>query len=549
MALVGSWLGVALVHFLVPAQVRLFTWPLGYILLEALACACLVHRARAGKGRAAWWLLAGSTFLDVMGIGLTYMVIHGYAPGTAAAPIYLLSLGTGVLVLAGILSFPQGPERRGVGFRRILDSLIFASSLLFLLWVMGMQGSLNQAPQGMGVRVFVAYLNAALLGGGVIYITSSRPGRGPFGWLALSALAWLVALSCWTLAGLPSMVMTQKWIVLAGLIPLFQGLAALSDDPVDDPLDGSPWRVAKFFPFLPMTVGIGVLAWLLVWRPADVTRTTFAIFLVMVVFLLLRMLQAIKDLQAARATLEDRVAQRTQALEKAQQTLLRTERMNTMATLGAGQAHDLNNLLGVIRNSAEALRANLEIGRAPSGRELGRIIEAAGKAGHFTERLLAFGKREEGADRTREITEAVGACRELLSMLLPRGYRLQLQVDACTCGVKVDTGTLEQVLVNLVSNAKDAMPGGGEVTISVRCGFGPQGEPAAILDVRDSGTGIPPALLDRIFEPFFTTKPEGSGTGLGLASVRALMEAQGGTVEVVASSGEGTTFRLVFPGR
>lgn len=111
----------------------------------------------------------------------------------------------------------------------------------------------------------------------------------------------------------------------------------------------------------------------------------------------------------------------------------------------------------------------------------------------------------------------------------------------------MDAAVLEQVLVNLVSNARDAMPLGGRVTLSVCEAKGPGGQHLALLEVADTGPGIPLAIQETIFEVFFTTKAEGKGTGLGLASVRALMEAQGGSVTVDSQVGQGATFRLAFP--
>ena len=106
---------------------------------------------------------------------------------------------------------------------------------------------------------------------------------------------------------------------------------------------------------------------------------------------------------------------------------------------------------------------------------------------------------------------------------------------------------VEQVLVNLVSNAKDALPEGGKITLLLRPGQMPGGGEAVVLEVRDTGPGIPVELQELIFDAFYTTKPEGKGTGLGLASVRGLMEAQGGTVSVECPPGQGTIFRLSFP--
>jgi len=554
-AIGGLWVLLALVHLLAPGTVRLRTWPPSYLLLEAVASASLAWRAwhSRGKVRLAWGLLALSASLEVPNLLVEFLTDNGYVPESASALSSALGLCTGFLVLAGILCFPKGIDRPGSGLRRTLDSLIFATSLLFLLWVMGIQGAMAPAREGIGLRVFVSYLNVASLGGSLVFMTSSNPERihGPLGWLGASALAWLVAISSWTLAGLPSVVATEPWILVAGCIPVFQALAAWSPRTVEEYRvpDLNQRRLARLLPYLPVAVGIVVLAALLAWATQDVTRETFGIFLATVVLLLLRMVLAIRDLQAARNTLEDRVLERTRALEHAQGTILKAERMNALATLGAGLAHDLNNFLGAIRNSAELLRMDLEEGSTPDPASLARIMDASDRAGNLTQRLMAYGRKD--ADPARQapvdFSSTVARAEELLRMLLPRTIQLSVRDEAPGCQVRLEVATLEQVLVNLVSNARDALPEGGRIALWLHPGTLPGGAPAVVLDVADDGPGIPDEVQKYIFDPFFTTKPEGKGTGLGLATVRTLMEDLGGTVDFRSRAGEGTTFSLVFP--
>jgi signal transduction histidine kinase len=550
--LVGAWVLVAALHLVVAPATRLVTWPLGYLVLELLAGLSLAYRAWVSpKGeRQAWWFLAASALLELPSLGVTLLRPHGAWTSNIFS---LLSLGTGTLVLVGLLRFPRGGERRGMGRRRVLDSLIFAGSLLFLLWMMGVQGSLRVAAQGIGLRVFAAYLNAALLGGGVIYVTSYHPeqSHGPLGWLAASAFAWLAGISCWALAGLPPVTAIYGWIVVAGAIPLFQGLAAWSPRAVQtgDFRADAERGLAAILPYLPVALAVVVMGGYLTWAPGKVTRAAYALFLVIVVLLLMRMLQAIQDLRTARRVLEDRVRERTTALEQAQDTLIRTERMNAMATLGAGLTHDLNNFLGIICSAAELMRVQLERGQTPSDRDLLRILGASEKAGKLTQRLMTFGHK--GADlagaQPREIATVLASTREILKMLLPRTITLTLRLEDLPGQVLVEPSVMEQVLVNLVGNAKDAMAAGGEVAIWLHPGLMNDGSTGAILEVIDSGPGIPLELQGLIFDAFFTTKPVGKGTGLGLASVRTLMEALGGTVAVQSQPGKGTCFRLAFP--
>ncbi|WLT32163.1 sensor histidine kinase [Geothrix sp. PMB-07] len=548
----GVWLVAAVVHVFLRAEQRLLTWPLSYLALEALAGLSLAYRAAksVGRTRVAWGLVAASALLEVPNLLLTALHYRGLLPAWVVGATSYLSLTTGMLVLAGILSFPVGQKRGGLFRRRVLDSLVFAAALLFLLWVMGIHASLQMAGRGMGLRVFSAYLNVALLGGGLVFMTSYHPDciRGPLGWLGASALAWLGAISCWTLMGLPPVVARQSWIIIAGAIPLFQGLAAWSTKSVEDSLPEAEvgGRLAGLLSYLPVSIAVAVLAALLAWAPQQVNREAYAIFLAMVMLLLLRQFQAIQDLQAARQTLAERVQQRTLALEQAQEAMLRTERMNTLALMGAGLAHDLNNLLGAVKGSADLAVMNLEDGLAPRKDELERIAMAAERASLLTRRLMEFARREKEELLPMDLGPAVQEMEATLRLLLPKSVAFLMQMP--TQGpltVLTSRIRLEQMLVNLVANAGDAMPGGGILRIRVDHAGSDLDE--AMIEVMDSGVGMTAEVLARIFDPFFTTKAPGKGTGLGLSSLKAMVEEGGGRLEVESAPGQGTRFRILVP--
>ena len=266
----------------------------------------------------------------------------------------------------------------------------------------------------------------------------------------------------------------------------------------------------------------------------------------MVALLLLRQFQSIQDLQAARRTLEDRVRQRTRALEQAQDTLLRTERMNTVALMGAGLAHDLNNLLCAMKSSAELAALRLDEGQAPGREELGRIAVAADRAAHLTGRLMGFARREEEDLSFLDLGTAVKEMEATLRLLLPRSVDLRIEA-AVGGGLIVQSSRLrvEQMVVNLVANARDAMPDGGLLT--VRTGVGESERPMALLEVVDTGIGMSPEIQARIFDPFFTTKAPGQGTGLGLPSLKAMVEEGGGRLEVLSEPDQGSRFRILLP--
>lgn len=550
-SLLSAWGIVVLIHFSLSADQRMLGWPLCYLGLEVLAAASLTWRAwrTEGPGRGAWWLLTASVALEVLNLAARVLLAQGPRAAWAEAANIPLSVATGILALAGVLSFPRGRESAGPLRRRILDSLIFAVALLFLLRGLG---ALSQAPApsaGIVARVLVAYLNAALLGGGLIFMTSYDPNRfrGPLGWLGASALAWFVAQSVWILSGLPGAAAREGWIILVGGIPIFQALAAWSPRPVVEASgDDNRQLLSDLLPYAPVAVSVGVLALLLIWMPKAVTRGSIAIFLVLMVLLLLRQFQAIRDLQRGGRTLEDSVVKRTKALEQAQDALLRTERMNAIALMGAGLAHDLNNLLSAMKSSAELIAMNQEDGLPPLPKDLERIITSADRAAELTRRLMRFVRREEEASAPLDLGPEVQDMGPTLRLLLPRAVLLEVEVQpGPPLVVQTSRLRLEQMLVNLAANARDAMPAGGR--LRVYAGADPSGDRNAMIEVADTGVGIPADILDRICDPFFTTKPPGKGTGLGLASVKAMVEEDGGRLEVASELGQGARFRLLLP--
>jgi signal transduction histidine kinase len=252
------------------------------------------------------------------------------------------------------------------------------------------------------------------------------------------------------------------------------------------------------------------------------------------------------QVRETRSGLEERVRERTQKLEQLQVVMLRTERLNTLATLGAGLAHDLNNLLFSISLAVDTMERDAAGEHIDRGALLGRIKKASSEAGRLTKRLMSFARGDMGSGPALvEISEAVAAQEELLRMLLPRTVGLRMNIETKGQVVLMPATLIEQSLVNLVSNARDAMADGGIITVSVR--EEPGAKPRSVLvEVSDTGHGIDPEIHESIFETFFSTKAE-KGTGIGLASVRALMESVGGTVSVRSAPGKGATFRLSFP--
>jgi PAS domain S-box-containing protein len=221
--------------------------------------------------------------------------------------------------------------------------------------------------------------------------------------------------------------------------------------------------------------------------------------------------------------------------------LLQAQKMETIGLLASGIAHDFNNTLTAAGGFAALIDlATTDEGIRTDARE---ILAAVERARLLTRKLLAFGRQSEYAIRSVDARAIVSGLTPLIRQLIGPETEIRVENAPRPAMVRIDTGQLEQALINLAVNARDAMPGGGRLTLGVR----PFGPGIIEISVRDSGTGIPVELRDRIFEPFFTTKAHGFGSGLGLPMVRGFTSAAGGVVTVESEVGIGTTFHIRLP--
>ncbi|GIF41632.1 protein kinase domain-containing protein [Actinoplanes xinjiangensis] len=221
----------------------------------------------------------------------------------------------------------------------------------------------------------------------------------------------------------------------------------------------------------------------------------------------------------------------------------RMQRLDSLGQLAGGIAHDFNNVLGIIIGFTELLRDELPDG-SPALRLANQIGSAVDKGTGLTQQLLSFGRGQTGDAQVHDLAEVLTELEPMLHRTL--GDHITLRVTAAPfCLTRVDRGRLEQVVVNLAANARDAMPGGGELHVDVtRCRLD---GPFVRLAVSDSGVGMDRETLKRAFEPFYTTKPVGKGTGLGLASVFAVIRDAGGHVRLESVPGQGTTVNVYLP--
>ncbi len=257
------------------------------------------------------------------------------------------------------------------------------------------------------------------------------------------------------------------------------------------------------------------------------------------------------------AVVSDLTARRKAEAEKAELEvrLARAQRMESIGRLAGGVAHDFNNLLTVILAHAAFLEDDLPAG-APAREDAGRIREAGDRAKALTGQLLAMANPRASGGRTADLHQVISAMATMLGRLIGEDIELRTELAPGTAHVRADASQIEQMVMNLVVNARDAMPGGGQLTISTRivaldaegARSHPPVEPGAFvrLCVSDTGVGMDPATLEHAFEPFFTTKEAGKGTGLGLATVYGLVRQAGGCVEVMSKPGR-TVFDLWLP--
>ncbi len=212
--------------------------------------------------------------------------------------------------------------------------------------------------------------------------------------------------------------------------------------------------------------------------------------------------------------------------------------------LAGGVAHDFNNLLLGIRGYTElALRAVAE-GRDPSD-SLSGIVSATDCATALTQQLLTFSRRRLIETELLDLRHVVADMQKLLVQLTGEEVEVEFAAPAEPVRVNADRSQIEQVLANLVVNARDAMPDGGRLTVEASTALDEGGRCVAVLEVADTGSGMDGQTVARIFEPLFTTKPE--GTGLGLATVHGIVERSGGSIRVSSEVGHGTTFEIHLP--
>lgn len=245
-----------------------------------------------------------------------------------------------------------------------------------------------------------------------------------------------------------------------------------------------------------------------------------------------------------------------EALRKTEEQLRHAQKMEAIGRLAGSVAHDFNNLLSVILGHGSFLLEDLKTAD-PIREEIAAIVAAGERAADLTRQLLAFSRRQVLAPRVLDLNAVIRDSEKMLRRLLRADIELVTRYDRDLPKVKVDPGQVDQVVMNLALNARDAMPDGGKLTVETRRAvlddayasehFDVTPGLHAMLAVSDTGMGMDKETQARIFEPFFTTKAQGKGTGLGLSTIFGIVKQSGGNIWVYSEPGEGATFRIYFP--
>ncbi|MEM8606438.1 MAG: MASE1 domain-containing protein [Myxococcota bacterium] len=443
---------------------------------------------------------------------------------------------------------------------------------LLLRWALGPRIDVSRFRHAVGLVLLAALIGPALIALAGAYQVTLREPDADFltvwqVWWFGSALGVTVIAPVvvawadkWGTELVPKKQLVELVVLLLGIVAVGSWVLGAAPQPfksiLDFPFVAFPlliWATLRF-DIRVVTAASMLVAFFTVWNATVMQRGPFmmiiaetpqANILAIQAFIATSVLSALflsAALADRRRAAEERAVLRAQVAEG--------QKLELVARLAGSVAHDFNNDLTIMMSWADYLESaagdNPDVNRAVS-----QISRAAQRAASITSQLLSFGRTPPGPKQTVAVVELTPAWQNLLRPLFHGSRRLEVTADPDVGYVRADPHQLEQVLLNLAINARDAMPNGGALSVRasrVASIAGDQGRGSSVcITVRDEGEGMDAEVLDRIFEPFFTTKVDGRGTGLGLPSVQRIIEGLGGRIEVDSNVGRGTTFRLYLP--
>ncbi|MBL0939468.1 MAG: MASE1 domain-containing protein [Gemmatimonadaceae bacterium] len=437
-------------------------------------------------------------------------------------------------------------------FARVTDVILFTT-------VITVASAISAIPSGLISRIADG---TDMLSAGIVWCIGDM-----LGYILVTPLAVLLAFPPEKPHRGPRIVRLAE-ASLIGLVLLVGGLWAFQGRTLVGPLDAHPymltvpilWATLRFGQLgtLWSVLGAGVVgvSLLMADMPLSLGGENNAQALILLqVFLGVVAVSSLVLATALRAQQDATVAnaQMIAALTESEQRLRQSQKMEAIGQLAGGVAHDFNNVLAAILMQLGEIRLVRDLPRL-AAELLSDVENAAQRAARLTRQLLVFSRQQAMQSRVLELNQLVRNYARLLRRVVPTTHELSVSLNPAPLVVAADAGMIEQVLLNLVLNARDAQRDGGTISIITS----PRSVPAsvasdvipgdyAVITVSDTGIGIPKANVPRLFEPFFTTKPPGQGTGLGLATAYGIVQQHGGTIRVDSREGVGTTMEVWLP--
>jgi signal transduction histidine kinase len=559
----GAYLGVVLIAVLLntaPAARAAFV-SLAYVAFAGAALYFNLRRVAAHDPSArAWrWISAAGVVAIVFELLLT---AEALAPASVHIPDAAWlgqTIASNSAISLGVLLLPYGTQRGHHRLRMACDAFAFALAAFLAFWVIGARNEVHDSTASLITRTeaVVSYAFNALELGIVVYIGSRSANRfrGPLGWFLLAfavmtvgtgivlfsrvrgvptvggvgELVQLIAFPCFVLAPMSIMPNRWDWVDEASL-----GGDLLTYAPI----------LLSMLIVLPASFGS---------RAGDIVLD-FGVPL-LAATLLFRQFLAVRDVRELSRTLEQRVAERTDALRRSEVALMQAQRHEAVGRVAGSVAHDFNNVLHAIQLAAGTLDEAPELA---AWREELEIIRNATRSGAALAReVLEFSKPEVPDGDQADVAETLRSLEWMRHQLTQRRISYDVRLPPEGTNVRLGATRLEQVLSNLIANARDAVADGGCISVSAEPAWVADGLPSTELgvisgsyvrlSVVDDGTGISAEVLPRLFEPYFTTKAEAQGTGLGLATCYNVVRSAGGTVTVTSKPGGGSRFDVLLP--